>query len=369
MGIGKKRILVTDDSADAIRFIMDYFPENYDIMAATSGEKALKLATKEPYPDVILMDVDMPGMNGYETCRQLKQIEDIKDIDVIFVSSHDTVEEKLAGYDAGGCDYLTKPVDRDELLKKVKLSIDNHTLRTTSKSEKFMAMEIAMNALSTAEESSVIINFTQNNLKTNSLEDLAVLFLKTTSSLGLTNTIQINTGANFLYKSSKARIFPLEQELLEKLDNQEKVIAVNNRLILSFGHIAQIITNMPDDKEKCQRLQEHMTVLIKIADARVKNLLVHKELLNIINISNSEMLKIESMQNKQIARTEQIMDNLILNMEDAFLSYGLTESQEQGLMAMIEESIEQSKENIEDSKGISLSMNVIISHLSKVKSL
>ncbi len=97
MNTEKKRILIVDDSADDIHFVMESFSTDYAVLAATSGEKALQIADRDPRPDVILMDVEMPGMNGYETCRRLKEAESTRDIDVIFVSSHDTTEEKLAG--------------------------------------------------------------------------------------------------------------------------------------------------------------------------------------------------------------------------------------------------------------------------------
>ena len=121
----KKRILIVDDSADDIHVLMENLKQDYAVLAATCGEKALELAGKTPRPDVILMDVSMPDMDGYETCRSIKQNPETQNIDVIFVSANDTANEKIIGYEAGGSDYLIKPVQPGELLQKIKLVFKN----------------------------------------------------------------------------------------------------------------------------------------------------------------------------------------------------------------------------------------------------
>jgi len=121
----RKRVLIVDDSADDIHVLMENLKQDYAVLAASSGEKALVLASKKPQPDVILMDVMMPGMNGYETCRSLKENPETRNIDVIFVSANDSPDEKIVGYEAGGCDYLIKPVQAGELSQKIKLAIQN----------------------------------------------------------------------------------------------------------------------------------------------------------------------------------------------------------------------------------------------------
>lgn len=129
MSTDKKQILIVDDSVDDIHILMENLKQDYAVLAATNIEKALEIANKDPCPDVILLDVMMPGVDGFEICRQLKDNPLTMDIDVIFVSAHDTEEKKLAGHDAGGSDYLIKPVQPEELLQKVRLAIKNRESR------------------------------------------------------------------------------------------------------------------------------------------------------------------------------------------------------------------------------------------------
>jgi len=119
MGSEKKIILVVDDAADNIQLLNGLLKADYKIKAATSGEKALTIANKSPHPNLVLLDVVMPGMDGYEVCKLLKQAEHTKHIPIIFVSGNITDADKNSGYELGAAGFVGKPVNSDELLKLV----------------------------------------------------------------------------------------------------------------------------------------------------------------------------------------------------------------------------------------------------------
>jgi len=117
-----KILLVDDDEIIAIVTTEALSPE-YDVIYVDNGQAALTALSQE-VPDLVLLDVDMPGMSGYEVCRKLRQIPKVSDIPVIFLSGMVSEEDLLAGYQAGGSDYLIKPVSADELCAKVKLQLN-----------------------------------------------------------------------------------------------------------------------------------------------------------------------------------------------------------------------------------------------------
>ncbi|WP_298441320.1 two-component system response regulator [uncultured Ferrimonas sp.] len=106
----KHTILVVDDTPENIDVLRGILHPKYRIKAAISGERALKVARSEPQPDMILLDVMMPGMDGYEVCRRLKQDPLTADIPVIFVTAKDSVQDETHGLEIGAIDYITKPV-------------------------------------------------------------------------------------------------------------------------------------------------------------------------------------------------------------------------------------------------------------------
>jgi sigma-B regulation protein RsbU (phosphoserine phosphatase) len=108
--VARPVVLVVDDTPDNITVLMEALKQDYAVLAATNGEKALKLAARESNPpDLILLDVMMPGMDGHEVLQKLKANEETSGIPVIFVTSLAESEEEALGLELGAVDYVTKP--------------------------------------------------------------------------------------------------------------------------------------------------------------------------------------------------------------------------------------------------------------------
>ncbi|MES0489872.1 MAG: hybrid sensor histidine kinase/response regulator [Leptospirales bacterium] len=113
-------ILVVDDIAENLQLLIDILGDhNYTIRPASDGEFAIKYATSDP-PDLILLDIRMPGLSGYDVCKTLKSNEITKDIPVIFISAADDISDIKTGFDVGGVDYITKPFNDEEVIVRVK---------------------------------------------------------------------------------------------------------------------------------------------------------------------------------------------------------------------------------------------------------
>ncbi len=103
------KILVVDDTPPSLRLLTVLLKEEgYEVRSAISGELALDAAASEP-PDLILLDIRMPGMDGFEVCRQLKAQPATQDVPVIFVSAVLETDDKVLGFNLGAVDYVTKP--------------------------------------------------------------------------------------------------------------------------------------------------------------------------------------------------------------------------------------------------------------------
>lgn len=117
------RLLVVDDSPDSLWLMSRLFEERFDVLAAASGRDALALAACEPAPDLVLLDIVMPDMDGYEVLRRLRQDPRTAGIPVAFVSALGESAERRLGLELGAIDYLTKPIDPQEVVRRV----DAHT--------------------------------------------------------------------------------------------------------------------------------------------------------------------------------------------------------------------------------------------------
>ncbi len=104
----EKRILLVDDMAVNLKILNEILGNEYNISVATNGKEALEICASHP-PDLILLDIIMPEMNGYEVCRRLKAAESTRDIPIIFVSSMNEVNEETKGLSLGAVDFISKP--------------------------------------------------------------------------------------------------------------------------------------------------------------------------------------------------------------------------------------------------------------------
>jgi len=116
----KNMILLVDDSPENIDLLGDVLKQDYEIKVALTGEKALQIAVSKNLPDIILLDIMMPGMDGYEVCRRLKSDAKTQDIPVIFVTSMSEVEDEAKGLEVGAIDYITKPISTAIVKARVK---------------------------------------------------------------------------------------------------------------------------------------------------------------------------------------------------------------------------------------------------------
>jgi DNA-binding response OmpR family regulator len=112
-------ILVVDDNHENLKVVGNYLKEkNYKIALATDGESAMKILENNKI-DLILLDIMMPGMDGFEVCRLLKEKEETKEIPIIFLTARNETEDIIKGFELGGVDYISKPFNKEELFARV----------------------------------------------------------------------------------------------------------------------------------------------------------------------------------------------------------------------------------------------------------
>jgi putative nucleotidyltransferase with HDIG domain len=125
----KGKILAVDDTPASLKLLSDILKdEGYEVRSAISGELALNSAINNP-PELLLLDIRMPEMDGFEVCRRLKAHPETRGVPVIFVSALSETDEKVQGFELGAVDFVTKPYQREELLARVRTHLEVNRLR------------------------------------------------------------------------------------------------------------------------------------------------------------------------------------------------------------------------------------------------
>jgi DNA-binding NarL/FixJ family response regulator len=126
-------VLVVDDSPETLSFLTDALEEaGMTVLVAVGGMSALDLVTRIT-PDVVLMDAVMPGLDGFETCRRLKRVKELAHVPVLFMTGLSETEHIVRGLEAGGVDYVTKPIAPEELIARIKVHLANARLARSAR--------------------------------------------------------------------------------------------------------------------------------------------------------------------------------------------------------------------------------------------
>ncbi|MDJ0903108.1 MAG: response regulator, partial [Xenococcus sp. MO_188.B8] len=136
-------ILIVDDNTSNLAVIVDYLEESgLNILVSQDGDSSLKRA-KYAKPSIILLDVLMPGIDGYETCRRLKNDPETKDIPVIFMTALSSTKDKVKGFEVGAVDYVTKPIQPEEVFARIKLHLElTYMTQTLARQNTILQVEI-----------------------------------------------------------------------------------------------------------------------------------------------------------------------------------------------------------------------------------
>ena len=144
MDAGLATILIVDDSPENLAVLSELLQTDYRVRAATSGEKALRVVKTTPKPDLILLDVMMPEMDGYEVFARLRADSDTRDIPVIFVTAMDSTEAEIRGLDVGAVDYIAKPIVPPILRARVHTQLELKQARDWLKNQNdYLEIELA----------------------------------------------------------------------------------------------------------------------------------------------------------------------------------------------------------------------------------
>ena len=261
-------ILSIDDDKIAHKFIAKALAEDADLLHAYSGEEGIDLAIKH-LPDVILLDVDMPGMNGYEVCDKLKHHPDTSEIPVIFISARGEMRDRMQGYEAGGADYIVKPFINIDLLAKINLLIKYRQQQNALEAQVAEAQKAAVTAMSGSSELGQVMQFVERSYTTTSLEALANNIFMVTRGLGLHCIVVMRTTSGETWFSCSGAISPLEQNVIGLLRGRSRFQDFGCRTQVNYPNVSLLVKNMPlNNMELYGRIKDWLPALLGAADAR-----------------------------------------------------------------------------------------------------
>ena len=341
------RILVVDDDSFMLDIFTKTLSENYVVIPAESGADALMLAQSE-CPDLIILDVEMPGMNGYELCQRLKECNCITEAPVIFVSARDKIEERLKGYEAGAEDYIIKPFEPQELNAKVTQLLKAVADRARLKEMANYATSTAMTAMTSMSEMGSLLESLKHFNASNDETALAKAILSGFPAYGLTGVVQIRTPEHTISLTEQGEASQMEILVINHMAGMDRIVHFKKRLSIHYPHVSILIRNMPqEDADRCGRLRDHLATLVEGAEMRAAGIVAENEsrqrgaAIEKAATSITKMLsEVDYAQRQSRIATSMAINDFTGDMEKAYIRVALSDAHEKFMADVVKDGME-----------------------------
>ncbi|PCI63742.1 MAG: response regulator [Gammaproteobacteria bacterium] len=281
-------LLVIDDD-HLLHNIISKIPslDEFNIRYADNGEKGIEMAD-QLLPDIILLDVEMPILNGYETCIRLRENEKTKQVPILFLSAHSSLKDRMKGYEAGGDDYLAKPFENDLLLARINILLKYQQQSRILRELYQNAQLTATTALTGLGELGTAMQFLEKSISYANIDELVSGLFQTMSLFQLDCYLMLISNNQVSWYSQIGAVSPIEKDLIEMSDKQIRFLDFGEKTLVNYPVISLLVKNMPlDDMDKYGRVKDILPVLVAAANVKIGTFDIQQSLIS----QNGEMLE------------------------------------------------------------------------------
>ncbi|MBS1144189.1 MAG: Response regulator receiver [Proteobacteria bacterium] len=326
------RIAIVDDNPPQRMILSRLLEKDYAIEQFENGAQFLASDTEF---DAVLLDIEMPDPNGYDTCRRFRNLPRGNETPVIFVSAHDTTPERVAAYEAGGDDFVTKPIAAHELRHKLHTTLEHRERIRALTSQSSDAQKIAFSAMSSMGDLGAVIEFLRKSAQATTYTAIAARLIAAMQAWGLQGAVQVRGRHETVNLTAEGPMTAMQTAVLEKLRDIGRTFEMGSRAVINFDQVSLLIENLPiDNPEKVGRLRDHLGVLAESADMRMAALdaTMERDLRKLgieaaLGELKAALQSVSTQSNEGHQRTQTALIESIEQLGRTIASLGLTETQ------------------------------------------
>lgn len=264
------RVFAVDDDPN-VQIIIQGILERYCQVETFPDVAACQVRLETVKPDMFLLDVRMPGIDGHDFCRLIKDDFGLRHIPVTFVSSQEGLDARLMGYEAGAEDFIVKPFQPEELLRKVQaaqqITKDRQQLKQQLEDTEMLSSLVMANM----DEYAILIRFIRELITYQTKQEIATGMLEMLQRFRLVGVVQTRISQRPLTMSAEGTNLPLETSVMGHVRTLGRIFEFRSRSVHNFDYLTVVINNMPvHDPEFCGRLRDHICIAAECADSRLK---------------------------------------------------------------------------------------------------
>lgn len=342
---GTGRLLIVDDDPAAASMLRRMLKgHGHDVREAASGQICLDVMD-EFAPEVILLDIDMPGIDGYETCQRIRSRYDRANLTILFLSGRDSLDDRLRAYDAGGDDFVAKPFKAEEIRRKIALAVAARTRRRQLFAEKVSAEETSNVLMQGYDEMGAVLKFSRGALGCRSLAALAELVISSMRGTQAESLVQLrgSAAAGTLTLSSKGPASPLEESVIEGMRSHDRIFQFRSRMIVNYDSVSVLVVNMPlADDALAGRIRDYAAMVTETAEDAVANISLRadavlraKALRCLAAEGHAGIEKLLASHSAQRMETRCVLEKMVEKIEAMYYQFGLSDRQEAAISHML----------------------------------
>ena len=373
----KFTLLAIDDDKFCHKLVNRALADIFNVESALNGLEGLEKVNALK-PHIILLDVEMPGINGFEVCDKIKQDPALKDIPVVFLSGRSSQREMIQGYEMGGSDYLVKPFKKEVLVAKLKILIEYREAQRQLQQRAHEAQKTAFTAMSGSSELGLVMKFVEKSYDIHSHDELANHLLNLFDTLGLKTVSLFATRRGPKWYTKNNVISPLEKDIVNLLKNDQRFHHFGCRTQINFSHLSILVKNMPiDDMDRYGRLKDLMAPIASSVDSKIQNLntedafLVQNQEISVAfnNVQKTIESLTQFLQNNQ-SEGNRIIKQMFEELNHHIPHMGLEDDQEEYILDCIDHAITRAFNIMNASKDIENAFKMVLrkmAHMSKLR--
>lgn len=334
-------VCVVDDDPTSRRIMHSMLSDRYAVELFDSAETCLAGLSGRT-PNLFLLDVSLPGLDGYELCRRLKSMPEGAASTVIFLTELDDLDHILAGYDAGAEDYIFKPFDVVGLYHKIENLRRIEQDRKSLLGQAQASDELASLVMANLDEYAILIKFLRTLNECTDYQGVVEALHRVMAAYHLEGSIQIRMRNVEKTFSKEGENWPLEIAVINHVRTLDRIFEFKTRAAFNFDHITILIANMPiGDQELCGRIRDNVAIVAESADAKLAALQsladktrLREDIQHLLaalgETVESYNRRYDDARYKGSVHTTQFLDDLLA----AFAHLGMTSQQEEEILAM-----------------------------------
>jgi len=351
----KQKILIIEDDP-IFQTILGAIFSDYSVSTSESAEDGIQLI-EVFLPDLIIMDINLPGIDGYEACKQLRELDCAREIPVLFISEYQGLDDRLKAYGVGGNDYFTKPINNQEVILKVEKLLSVKKEKQVLEQQLNESYSIVMDMQTTAGYLQVISRFLINMLYCHDMDRVADIFFRAAKGMNMNCVLYLHTEDKEILQSTTGTISRLEEEIIQLSGQLDRIYSFgNNRVIFNWKYASVLVRNLDDKIDIGAILMDGM-------EAGIRAVTQQQELLKMVSEVDSE--------NQMIGqRITNLCGEMGQHLQSTFLSLGMVVSldieEEDRLNEDVNVYTEKISEELSQLKGNNEKIAYLINELSEL---